>query len=94
MHAWARSESITTRKYIPRSCLTNENHAQKRSRGTDAAPWYVVPADDKDEAHVIGAMIINHELSRLGLKYPVVRGAALKEIDDTRDDLKRRFKRL
>jgi PPK2 family polyphosphate:nucleotide phosphotransferase len=47
---------------------------------TDEAPWYVVPADDKDDARVIISQIILDTLAELRLDYPETtpaRGRAL-----------------
>lgn len=62
------------------------------STTTDKAPWYVIPADDKDEAHVIAAEIINYELERQKLSFPTFTGKELQEIKDSAKDIKRRLK--
>lgn len=42
---------------------------------SEEAPWYVVPADDKENAHLIIAEIIASTLTRMKLRYPVLSGA-------------------
>jgi hypothetical protein len=37
---------------------------------THHAPWYVVPADDKDSARLIVSQIVLDSLSELKLAYP------------------------
>jgi PPK2 family polyphosphate:nucleotide phosphotransferase len=37
---------------------------------THHAPWYVVPADDKDDARLIGSQIVLDSLSELRMEYP------------------------
>ena len=37
---------------------------------TDAAPWYVVPADDKENARLIVSQILLDTLERLAMRYP------------------------
>ena len=37
---------------------------------TGHAPWYIVPADDKQNARLIVSQIILHTLERLGMHYP------------------------
>jgi len=50
---------------------------------TKHAPWYVVPADDKKNAHLIVAEIVRDALKSMKMKYPKTdeaRVAALKKI--------------
>jgi polyphosphate kinase 2 (PPK2 family) len=37
---------------------------------TDAAPWYVVPADDKENARLIVSQILLDTLDGLAMSYP------------------------
>lgn len=48
------------------------------------APWYVVPADDKQNARLIVSQIIFHTLSTLGLSYPKASVQRHKELADIR----------
>jgi PPK2 family polyphosphate:nucleotide phosphotransferase len=51
-----------------------------RHTSSAAAPWYVVPADDKLNARLIVARIVIDTLRRLDLAYPVVTGARKREL--------------
>jgi PPK2 family polyphosphate:nucleotide phosphotransferase len=51
-----------------------------RNTATKAAPWYVVPADNKWFTRVIVAAAIIDVLDSLDLKYPTVSGSKLKEL--------------
>jgi polyphosphate kinase 2 (PPK2 family) len=37
---------------------------------TSAAPWYVVPADDKKNARLIISAVLNQTLGAMGLEFP------------------------
>ena len=58
-----------------------------RATSTKHAPWYVVPADDKQNARLIVSQIIVHTLSELGLSYPTASEERLKELADIRHSL-------
>lgn len=47
---------------------------------TDAAPWYVIPADDKENARLIISQIVLDALRSLNLAYPKADAARLKEL--------------
>ena len=49
---------------------------------TDAAPWYVVPADDKDNARLIVSRIVLDALRALDMRYPALD-------DERREELQR-----
>jgi hypothetical protein len=51
-----------------------------RHTATPEAPWYVVPADNKWFTHRVVADAIIETLGSLGLKYPDVGPAKLKEL--------------
>jgi PPK2 family polyphosphate:nucleotide phosphotransferase len=51
---------------------------------TEETPWYVVPADDKENAHLIISQIILDELQELGLSYPKSDKARRKELQSIR----------
>ena len=50
------------------------------STSTKEAPWYIVPADDKENARVIVSQIILETLDELGLSYPEADKAHRKEL--------------
>ena len=51
-----------------------------RSTATKAAPWYVVPADNKWFTRVVVAAAVVEALDSLNLKYPKVSESKLKEL--------------
>lgn len=54
-------------------CLSNTS--------TDAAPWYLIPADDKKNARLIISNVINQTLSELDLSYPETSDSRRKELE-------------
>jgi len=54
---------------------------------TKEAPWYVVPADDKDNARLMVSQIILDTLNELGLSYPEADKARRKELISIRKQL-------
>ena len=51
---------------------------------TDEAPWYVVPADDKENARLIVSQIVVHTLDGLNMSYPKVSAARRRELQSIR----------
>jgi hypothetical protein len=58
-----------------------------RNTATDFAPWYVVPADNKWFTRVVVAASVIDALTSLGLEYPKVNKAKLKELETVRHEL-------
>lgn len=54
---------------------------------TDSAPWYVVPADDKENARLIISKIVVETLASLKMQYPETNSARQKELDLIRQQL-------
>lgn len=54
---------------------------------TADAPWHVVPADSKKNARLIVSHIILETMKELGLSYPEVSKARVKELQDIREEL-------
>jgi len=54
---------------------------------TDKAPWYVVPADDKQNARLIVSRIILDTLEELKMAYPTVSSARRRELQSIRRQL-------
>jgi PPK2 family polyphosphate:nucleotide phosphotransferase len=54
---------------------------------TRAAPWHVVPADDKLNARLIVSRVVIDTLRALGMKYPVVSPARRRELQAIRKQL-------
>jgi PPK2 family polyphosphate:nucleotide phosphotransferase len=47
---------------------------------TDEAPWYVIPADDKDNAHVIISQVVLDTLAKLRLSFPAASPERRREL--------------
>jgi PPK2 family polyphosphate:nucleotide phosphotransferase len=60
-----------------------------RNTAMPEAPWYVVPADQKWFAWLIVAAAIADAMERLDLRFPVVKGRALTELEKVRRALAR-----
>jgi PPK2 family polyphosphate:nucleotide phosphotransferase len=58
-----------------------------KATSTADAPWYAVPADDKKNARLIVSHIILETMKELGLSYPEVSKARLKELQEIRERL-------
>ena len=58
-----------------------------RDTATKDAPWYVVPADNKWFTRVVVAAAVIEALASMGLHYPKVSKAKLKELAATRKEL-------
>ena len=54
---------------------------------TREAPWYVVPADDKENARLIVSQIILDTLNGLEMTYPEVSAQRQQELQSIRDRL-------
>jgi polyphosphate kinase 2 (PPK2 family) len=47
---------------------------------TEDSPWYIVPADDKDDARLIVSQIVLDALTGMKMQYPVVSAARRREL--------------
>ena len=54
---------------------------------TDHAPWYVIPADDKDSARYLVTKITNTVLSAYDFEYPTLSQKELDNLDSYRKEL-------
>ena len=54
---------------------------------TENSPWYVVPADDKENARLIVSQIVVDTLEGIGMSYPEVTEQRERELQSIRDDL-------
>ncbi len=54
---------------------------------TEGSPWYVVPADDKDDARLVISKVILETLEDLKMDYPKVDAAKRKELMEIRKQL-------
>jgi PPK2 family polyphosphate:nucleotide phosphotransferase len=76
---------IEERKYWKEYMHAYENCLSATS--SKYAPWYVVPADDKQNARLIISQIIVHTLTALGLSYPEASVQRHNELSDIRKRL-------
>jgi PPK2 family polyphosphate:nucleotide phosphotransferase len=51
---------------------------------TKESPWYIVPADDKENARVIVSQIVSETLTKLGMNYPELDQASHQELQSIR----------
>ena len=56
---------------------------------TDRAPWFVVPADDKQNARLIVSQVIVNTMNRLKMRYPAPTPATAAELKKIRAQLLR-----
>jgi polyphosphate kinase 2 (PPK2 family) len=76
---WKFSEAdIVERQFWPQYRLAYEECLAATS--TPESPWYVVPADDKENARLIISRIILDNLDALNMSYPVVSPERKKEL--------------
>jgi polyphosphate kinase 2 (PPK2 family) len=54
---------------------------------TDEAPWYVVPADDKQNARLIVSQVLLNTLDDLKMAYPKTSKARKRELQEIRKEL-------
>jgi hypothetical protein len=54
---------------------------------THRAPWYVVPADDKDDARLIVSQIVLDALKGLNMSYPATSAKHRAELKSIRNML-------
>jgi PPK2 family polyphosphate:nucleotide phosphotransferase len=54
---------------------------------TNLAPWYIVPADDKENARLIVSQIVLDTLNELKLEYPEITDERRKELESAREQL-------
>jgi len=51
---------------------------------TRRAPWYIVPADDKENARIIVSQIVVDTLEKLDTHYPTIDAAGERELQAMR----------
>ena len=59
---------------------------------TEQAPWYVVPADDKENARLIVSQVVLDTMKRLKMRYPAPTGERRAELQRSRDALMKEHK--
>ncbi|HEX4505697.1 MAG TPA: polyphosphate kinase 2 family protein [Alphaproteobacteria bacterium] len=73
-----------------RACWKDYRRAYERcisATSSEAAPWYIVPADDKRNARLIVSQIVLDALRSLKLEYPSVSAGRRRELVQIRADL-------
>jgi polyphosphate kinase 2 (PPK2 family) len=76
---------IQERKFWPQYMTAYEQCLSATS--TTDSPWYVVPADDKNNTRVIVSQIVLETLDAMNLAYPKANAARLKELKAIRAGL-------
>jgi PPK2 family polyphosphate:nucleotide phosphotransferase len=76
---------ITERKFWKHYMKAYEQCLQATS--TRHSPWYVVPADDKENARLIVSQIILDTFERLKMHYPVTDATRRRELQEIRKQL-------
>lgn len=61
-------------------CISKTSHK--------AAPWYIIPADDKPTARLIASKIITEKIAELNLDFPKLKPAEVKKLKNLRRRLK------
>ncbi len=83
---WKFSESdMAERKFWPDYMDAYEKCL--RATSTDEAPWYVVPADDKDDCRLIVSQIVLNTMRSLDMEYPKVTKQRRAELQIIREKL-------
>lgn len=75
------------RKYWPEYVKAYEECLSETS--TRQAPWYIIPADDKENARLIISQTILETLEELKMEYPKMDAAHRKELEAFRKQLKK-----
>jgi hypothetical protein len=55
-----------------------------QATSTRAAPWYIVPADDKRNARLIISQIVNETLAAMKLAFPAPERGRVADLDAAR----------
>jgi PPK2 family polyphosphate:nucleotide phosphotransferase len=83
---WKVSHADAEERGYWRAYLRAYEHALTET-SVDAAPWYVVPADDKPNARLIVSQLVINALEALQLTPPPVDDARRRELDEIRAKL-------
>lgn len=83
---WKISQSdINERKLWAQYMHAYETCLHKTS--TKNAPWYIIPADDKNNARLLISKVILDNAKELKMSYPVLSKSRLKELQSVREQL-------
>jgi PPK2 family polyphosphate:nucleotide phosphotransferase len=83
---------FSTADVTERRCWKDYMHAYEKCLGatsTHEAPWYIVPADDKENARLIVSRIVVDRLEELKMSYPSTSPARRRELQSIRTQLSR-----
>ncbi|MHB8348116.1 MAG: hypothetical protein ACYDHM_13270 [Acidiferrobacterales bacterium] len=69
--------------------INSEDFCCLNATNTDHAPWYIVPADDKENARLVVSQIVVDALSALKLAYPMAGTKCRRELKSIRELLAR-----
>ena len=58
---------------------------------TDRAPWYVVPADDKQNARLIVSQVVLDTMKSLKMRFPPPDAARIRELQRMKRELSRKY---
>lgn len=83
---WKFSAADITERQFWDSYMQAYNHALSATSTKDA-PWFIVPADDKDNARLIVSQIVLNALEDLKLSYPAISAARQRELQVIRGQL-------
>ena len=83
---WKFSEADITERRFWNAYMQAYGHALEATSTTDS-PWFIVPADDKDNARLIVSQIVLDALEGLKMSYPVVSAARRRELQAIRKQL-------
>lgn len=85
---WKFSEAdITERKYW--NDYMNAYEACLSATSTKESPWYVIPADDKENARLIVSQVVVETLKNLNLSYPKTTDKRRRELQSIRSMLEK-----
>jgi len=76
---------IRERKFWQQYMKAYENCLEATS--TPAAPWFIVPADDKEDSRLIVSQIILDSLNSLKMAYPQTSAKRRRELKSIRKEL-------
>ncbi len=86
---WKLSQAdVAERKFWDRYMSAYEDCLSATS--SKSAPWYVIPADDKDNARLIISRVVIAVLKELSMSYPTMTPARLAELRAIREQLEKR----
>ena len=83
---WKFSAADITERKFRDACMQAYGHALGATSTADS-PWFIVPADDKDNARLIVSQIVLDALQGLKLSYPEVTAARRQELKAIRKQL-------